>query len=78
MMNVDKTQIRPDGSTITPEEFHFNLECGKCGSKRTRMIPTSYYNNPSQKNANYVTMHLLCTECHNELEYVVCINKEVN
>ena len=40
MMNVDKTQFRPDGSQITPEQFGFNLVCEKCGSNRTRMIPT--------------------------------------
>lgn len=70
MMNVDKTQFRPDGTQITPEQFGFNLVCEKCGSSRTRLIPTSHYRS-NYKTPDMITMHLMCANCHHEIEYVI-------
>lgn len=75
MMNVDKIQFRPDGSQITPEQFGFNLVCEKCGNTRTRLIPTSHYNT-GYETPDMITMHLTCTNCHNDIEYVIYKNNK--
>lgn len=77
MMYVDKFQISVDGSEIKPQDFEFNLVCTRCGSTRTRMIPTSYYNDATQKYPEMITMHLMCTNCHNEIEYIVRSDKKL-
>ena len=77
MMNVDKIQFRPDGSQITPEEFGFNLVCEKCGCSRTRLIPTSHYNDDC-KTLDVLTLHLICTKCHHDIEYVIYKNNKHN
>lgn len=75
MMNVDKTQIGVDGNIIEPEEFHFDLVCNKCGSRKTRLIPTSYYDSMKYTTPDKITLHMLCTECHSELEYIIFTNR---
>lgn len=76
MMNVDKTQIDVNGNIIEPEEFGFNLICEKCGSSRTRLIPTSHYTT-GYKIPDMITMHLMCANCHHEIEYVIYRKRSV-
>lgn len=71
MFIADKNQIGMDGNIIPSDHFKFNLYCTCCGSSKVRFIPTSYYDDASDNTPIKVTVHMICMNCRNDIEFVI-------